>query len=177
MRERKRMPMRVLCSIGILIAFAAGGSAFAQDESVLEFGGVSGTLRTSNTQHFSVELTNTGDRTITAHRGTVEVLNDFGEVAGTIPVEMTSRSTRIRYTDDEEKERVPFRIEPGETIHYFLIVFTDYSSGPTRYVVTKDGFERAVDNEFIVPVDQADGPAKTRFVLEDVVIEELGEND
>lgn len=144
------------------------GCAEGQKASVVEFGGVSGTMRTSNTSHYSLEFTNTGDTAITALKGHVEVLDDFEEVSARIPVELTSRTRREEVTADGGLEPVPFQIAPGETVHYIVIEFTDYSSDPIRFIRDESGFDLAVESETIVPLEPADA-AETRFVVEDVV--------
>ena len=160
-----------LIGIAMVMVSVLAGCAESEESSAIEFGGVSGTMRTSNTSHYSLELTNTGETVVTALRGRVEVLDDFGEVSATIPVELTSRTRREDFTDAGEVEVVPFEIAPGETIHYIVIEFTDYSSDPIRFVRDEDGFERAIESETIVVLD-SDNAADTRFVVEDVVTRE-----
>ena len=152
----------------VVISSVSVGYAESEEPSAIEFGGVSGTMRTSNTSHYSLKLTNTGSTSITALRGRVEVINDFGEVSARIPVELTSRTRKERFTDDGEVEVVPFRIASGETVHYIVIEFTDYSSDPIRFVRDEEGFQRAVEEEIIVPLDPANA-AETRFMVEDIV--------
>lgn len=165
--------MKLIRLIGIAMVMVSvlAGCAESEESSGIEFEGVSGTMRTSNTSHYSLELTNTGETVVTALRGRVEVLDDFGEVSATIPVELTSRTRREAFSDTGEVEVVPFEIAPGETIHYIVIEFTDYSSDPIRFVRDEDGFERAIESETIVALDPRDA-ADTRFVVEDVVTRE-----
>ena len=162
--------MRVirLMMITVMLMGALASCAESEERRGIEFGGVSGTMRTSNSSHYSLEFTNTGDEPITALRGRVKVLDDFGEVSATIPVELTSRTRRERFTEDGEVEVIPFEIAPGETVHYIVIEFTDYSSDPIRFVRDEEGFQRAVENETVVPLDP-ENAADTRFVVEDVV--------
>jgi hypothetical protein len=155
-------------SIAMVLVSVLGGCAESEESSVIEFGGVSGTMRTSNTSHYSLELTNTGETAVTALKGRVEVLDDFGEVSASIPVELTSRTRREAFTDDGEVEVVPFGITPGETVHYIVIEFTDYSSDPIRFVRDEEGFQRAIEDETVVPLDP-ENAADSRFVVEDVV--------
>jgi hypothetical protein len=155
-------------SIAMVMVSALVGCAESEESSVIEFGGVSGTMRTSNTSHYSLELTNTGETAVTALKGRVEVLDDFGEVSASIPVELTSRTRREAFTYDGEVEVVPFEIAPGETIHYIVIEFTDYSSDPIRFVRDEEGFQRAIEDETVVPLDP-ENAADSRFVVEDVV--------
>lgn len=68
---------------------------------------------------------------ITALKGRVEVLDDFGEVSASIPVELTSRTRREEVTADGELEPVPFQIAPGETI----VPPDPANAGETRFVV------------------------------------------
>lgn len=157
-----------LIGITVILVGTLTGCAESEESGVVEFGGVSGTMRTSNTSHYSLEFTNTGDTQITALKGRVEVLDDFGEVNASIPVELTSRTRREAFSDDGEVEVVPFQIAPGETVHYIVIEFTDYSSDPIRFVRDEEGFQRAVEEETVVPLDP-ENAAETRFVLEDVV--------
>lgn len=162
--------MRVLRLMGIvaMLMVTLASCAESEETRAIEFGGASGTMRTSNTSHYSLEFTNTGDETITALRGRVEVLDDFGEVSATIPVELTSRTRREEFTDNGEVEVVPFEIAPGETIHYIVIEFNDYSSEPIRFVRDEEGFQRAVEDETVAPLNP-ENAADMRFVVEDVV--------
>lgn len=52
-----------------------------------------------------------------------------------------------------------------------MIEFTDYSSDPIRFVRDATGFERAMEDEIIVPLDPQNSP-DSRFVLEQVVYKE-----
>jgi len=160
-------PIRLIVMTTMLTGMLLG-CAESEETSIVEFGGVSGAMRTSNTSHYSLEFTNTGDTAITGLKGRVEVLDDFGEVNASIPVELTSRTRREEVTTDGELEPVPFQIGPGETVHYIVIEFTDYSSDPIRFVRDESGFDLAIESETIVPLDPANA-AETRFVVEDVV--------
>ena len=166
--EEATMKLIRLIGIAIVLLSVLVGCAESEESSTIEFGGVSGTMRTSNTSHYSLELTNSGETSVTALKGRVEVLDDFGEVSARIPVELTSRTRREAFTDDGEVEVVPFQIAPGETIHYIVIEFTDYSSDPIRFVRDEEGFQRAVEEETVVPLDPKNA-ADARFVVEDVV--------
>jgi len=157
-----------LIAITAMLNGALAGCADSEETSIVEFGGVSGTMRTSNTSHYSLEFTNTGETAITALKGRVEVLDDFGEVSASIPVELTSRTRREEVTADGELEPVPFQMAPGETVHYIVIEFTDYSSDPIRVVRDEAGFDLTVEEEMIVPLDP-ENAADSRFVVEDVV--------
>lgn len=149
--------------MGVLVGVLAG-----EERRGLEFAGVSGTMRTSNTSHYSLEFTNTGDSAITALRGRVELIDDFGDVSAIVPVELTSRTRREAFSEKGEAKVIPFQIGPGETIHYVVIEFTDYSSNPIRFVRDEEGFRMVVDKELIVPLEP-ENAARTRFVVEDVI--------
>jgi hypothetical protein len=171
MRVHKTAATRLTLALVLVLALSAQGHSQPRGDAPITYGGISGVMQTSNTVHISVELTNAGEKTITALRGRVEVFNDFGEVSATLTVELTSRTRKEVLSEEGRFEAVPFRFRPGETIHYFMIEWQDYSSETQYYVQDQEGFEYSVEREFIVPVDPARA-ARSRFILTDIVLED-----
>ncbi|MFP4378533.1 MAG: hypothetical protein ACLFP4_15935 [Spirochaetales bacterium] len=168
MRVRKTAAIRLRLALALFVALSAQGHAQPRSDVPVTYGGISGVMETSNTVHISVELANAGEKTITALRGRVEVLNDFGEVSATLTVELTSRTRKEVPSEEGRFEVVPFQLLPGETIHYVVVEWQDYSNETQYYVQGQEAFEYAVEREHIVPLDP-DRAAASRFVVSDIV--------
>lgn len=168
MKRLRKAATKAAIALCLVLVAPVSGHSQARDGDPIAYGGISGLMRTSNTVHISVEFTNRGDRPVSAFRGRVEILNDFGEVSATLNVELTSRTRKEVLSEDGTSEAVPFRFLPGETIHFFIIEWQDYSNETQYYVQNQEGFEYSVEREFIVPLDPTEAAA-SRFVVGDIV--------
>lgn len=168
MEVRATIAPRAASVLVLMLILGATSHSQPRNPVPIAYGGISGLMRTSNTVHISVELTNNGNQFVIALRGRVEILNDFGEVSGTLPVELTTRTRKEVLSEESRFEVVPFRFVPGETIHYFIVEWQDYSNETQYYVQDQEAFEYSVRREFIVPLDPARAAA-SRLVVSDIV--------